>query len=70
MDGFYTDGGLAILDWGHTGLSEADCGGLSLEELNDRLYSRVRRVLRRHGARFGLENWGASGIHLAGPWYE
>jgi len=70
IDGFYTDGGLAILDWGRTGLSEADFDGLSLEELNDRLYARVRRVLRRHNAGFGLENWGGAGIHLAGPWYD
>jgi hypothetical protein len=70
IDGYYTDGGLAILDWGRTGLSEADFGGLSLEELNDRLYARVRRVLKRHNAAFGLENWGGAGIHLAGPWYD
>jgi len=70
IDGFYTDGGLAIPDWGRTGLSEADFGGLSLEELNDRLYARVRRVLKHHGAGFGLENWGGAGIHLAGPWYD
>lgn len=70
IDGFYTDGGLATIDWGRTGLSEADFGGLSLEELNDRLYSRVKRVLRRNNAGFGLENWGGAGIHLAGPWYD
>lgn len=70
IDGFYTDGGIALLDWGNTGLSEADFGGLSLEELNDRLYSRVKRVLRRHKAGFGLENWGGSPIHLVGPFYE
>ncbi len=70
IDGFYTDGGLASIDWGRTGLSEADFGGLSLEELNDRLYARVKRVLKRHGAGFGLENWGGAGIHLAGPWYD
>ena len=70
IDGFYTDGGLALLDWGYTGLSEEDFDGMSLEELNDRLYSRVKRVLRRHGARFGLENWGGAPIHLAGPWYD
>lgn len=70
IDGFYTDGGLAGLNWGNTGLSEKDFGGMSLEELNDRLYSRVKRVLRRHNAGFGLENWGASGVHLAGPWYD
>lgn len=69
IDGYYTDGGLAILDWGHTGLSEEQTG-MSLEELNDRLYSRVRRALQRNGARFGLENWGGAGIHLAGPWYD
>lgn len=70
LDGYYTDGGLALLDWGYTGLSEADFGGLSLEELNDRLYSRVKRVLRRHNAGFGLENWGGSPIHLVGPFYD
>jgi hypothetical protein len=70
LDGFYTDGGLALLDWGYTGLSEDDFGGRSLEELNDRLYSRVKRVLRRHNAGFGLENWGGAPIHLAGPWYD
>ena len=70
LDGFYTDGGLATLDWGNTGLGEKDFGGKSLEELNNRLYSRIKRVLRRNKAGFGLENWGGSPIHLAGPFYE
>lgn len=70
LDGFYIDGGIAMLDWGRTGLSEEDFGGLSLEELNDRLYSRVKKVLQRHNAGFGLENWGGSPLHLAGPWYD
>lgn len=69
LDGFYTDGGLALVEWGRTGLSEEQTG-LTPEELNDRFYSAVRRVLRRGGARFGLENWGAGGIHLAGPFYD
>jgi len=70
LDGFYVDGGLASLSWGYTGLSEEDVGGLSLEELNDRLYSRVKRVLRRHKARFGLENWGGQPIQLVAPFYD
>lgn len=69
LDGFYTDGGLALLDWGYTGMSEETCG-MSLEELNDRLYSRVVRVLRRGNAGFGLENWGGAPIHLTGPYYD
>ena len=70
IDGFYSDGGLAGGGSGRTGLSEKDFGGLSTEELNDRFYARVRKVLKRNGARFGLENWGAAGIHMAGPWYD
>lgn len=70
LDGFYVDGGLAGLSWGKTGLTEADCGGLSLEELNHRLYSRVRRVLRRHGAGFGLECWGGAAIQLVAGFYD
>ncbi len=70
LDGFYVDGGLAGLSWGNTGLCEEDVGGLSLEELNDRLYSRVKRVLRRHSAGFGLENWGGQAIQLAAPFYD
>ncbi len=69
LDGYYTDGGFALLDWGYTGLSEEQTG-MSLEELNNRLYSRVKRVLRKNNAGFGLENWGGAPIHLAGPWYD
>jgi len=70
IDGFYVDGGLAGMTWGFTGKLEEDCGGLSLEELNDRFYSRVKRVLRRHNAGFGLENWGGDPIKPAAPFYE
>ena len=70
LDGYYADGGLANVCWGLTQLTEDKVRGLSLEELNDRLYSRVKRVLRRHNAGFGLENWGGSPINLISPFYD
>ena len=59
LDGFYADGGLAVLTLG--GMKEnlfPEDKGLSLDELQHRLYYRVTKVLERHNARFGLENWG------------
>jgi len=69
IDGYYADGGLVGMTWGFTGKSEEDCDGLSLEELNDRFYSRVVRLLDRHNAGFGLENWGGDAIKTAAPYY-
>lgn len=70
LDGYYADGGLGGMSWGNTGLSEADRDGLSLEELWIRFYSRVRRVLRRHRAGFGLERWGGTWTGLVAGFYD
>jgi len=72
IDGFYVDGTLGLDGWGLKGTlkARADAEGLSQDEINYRLYYRVKKVLQRHGARFGLENWGGSPIGLLTPFYD
>ncbi|MBN1422846.1 MAG: hypothetical protein JXP34_28980, partial [Planctomycetes bacterium] len=59
LDGFYLDGGFTRRTRGALAepLDPADAG-LSVDELIHRLFCRVREVLRRHGAGFGIETWG------------
>ncbi len=71
LDGFYADGGLAARSAGP--LTEPlypEDAGLSIDELMHRFYYRVRKVLERHDARFGLEQWGGSGDMLVTGFYD
>jgi hypothetical protein len=72
IDGFYVDGTFGLDGWGLKGVlkARAEAENLSQDEITYRLYYRVKTVLRRHGARFGLENWGGSPIGLLTPFYD
>lgn len=72
IDGFYVDGALGLDGWGMKGVlkARADAEGLTQDEITYRLYYRVKKVFARHGARFGLENWGGAPITLLAPFYD
>ncbi|MBN2506016.1 MAG: hypothetical protein JXQ71_04915 [Verrucomicrobia bacterium] len=72
IDGFYVDGTLGLDGWGLKGAhkARADAEGLTQDEITYRLYYRVKKVLARHRARFGLENWGGSPVSLLTPFYD
>lgn len=44
--------------------------GLSLDEIQHRFYYRIKKVLQRHKARFGLEQWGGSHDMLITGFYD
>jgi hypothetical protein len=71
LDGYYADGALGGARWGrlHAPLYPEDAG-LSLDELQHRFYYRITKVLERHGARFGLEQWGGSHDMLITGFYD
>ncbi len=71
LDGYYADGALAVASRGRlTGPLHPEDADLSLDELQHRLYYRVKKVLERHGARFGLEQWGGSRDMLVAGFYD
>jgi hypothetical protein len=71
LDGFYADGGLGGATWGRlkAPLDPADAK-LSLDEIQHRFYYRIKKVLERHHARFGLEQWGGSHDMLITGFYD
>jgi hypothetical protein len=71
LDGFYADGGLGAAKWGRlkTPLAPEDAN-LSLDEIQHRFYYRIKKVLQRHKAGFGLEQWGGSHDMLITGFYD
>ncbi len=71
LDGFYADGGLGGATMGKLKrpLNPEDAD-LSLDEIQHRFYYRIKKVLQRHNARFGLEQWGGSHDMLITGFYD
>ncbi len=71
LDGFYADGGLGGATMGKlkSPLNPEDAD-LSLDEIQHRFYYRIKKVLQRHNARFGLEQWGGSHDMLITGFYD
>jgi hypothetical protein len=72
IDGFYVDGTLGLDGWGLKGVlkARAEAEGLTQDEITYRLYYRVKKVLQRHGARFGIENWGGAPVSILTPFCD
>jgi hypothetical protein len=71
LDGFYADGGLGAATWGRLpGPLYPEDAALSLDEIQHRFYYRIKKVLARHKARFGLEQWGGSHDMLITGFYD
>lgn len=82
LDGFYADGGLGGTTmgrlakkgtWPKSDLSpfpRPEDANLSLDEIQHRFYYRIKKVLQRHNARFGLEQWGGSHDMLITGFYD
>lgn len=71
LDGFYADGGLGGATMGRLkGPLNPEDADLSLDEIQHRFYYRIKKVLQRHKARFGLEQWGGSHDMLITGFYD
>lgn len=71
LDGFYADGGLGGATMGKLkGPLNPEDANLSLDEIQHRFYYRIKKVLQRHNARFGLEQWGGSHDMLITGFYD
>ncbi len=71
LDGFYADGSLGGATWGRLrGPLHPEDAALSLDEIQHRFYYRIRKVLQRHKARFGLQQWGGSHDMLVTGFYD
>lgn len=71
LDGFYADGGLGGATLGRLpGPLHPEDAALSLDEIQHRFYYRIKKVLERHKARFGLEQWGGSHDMLITGFYD
>ncbi|MGQ9650421.1 MAG: hypothetical protein ACUVXJ_09950 [Phycisphaerae bacterium] len=71
LDGFYADGGLGGATMGRLpGPLSPEDAHLSLDEIQHRFYYRIKKVLQRHNARFGLEQWGGSHDMLITGFYD
>jgi len=71
LDGFYADGSLGGTTWGRLeGPLHPEDAELSLDEIQHRFYYRIKKVLQRHKARFGLEQWGGSHDMLVTGFYD
>lgn len=71
LDGYYADGAFGYAAMGRLKKPlHPEDAELSMDELQHRFYYRIRKVLDRHGARFGLEQWGGSHDMLVTGFYD